>query len=66
MSEPSQREVDRCAGKRMYRTEREIRAVARLRSKDGGVGTLRVYACGVCGGFHLTSLAEFVPPAPVD
>lgn len=52
-------DLRQCAGKRRFRHEaKAIASAAELTAKRGR--PLRVYYCGLCTGFHLTSR-----PAPV-
>lgn len=46
-----------CISKKQFRTERQAERAIDRAVKDGRVrtGILRIYACPLCGHFHLTS-----------
>ena len=54
MSTPEKGSVTQCIGKRRYRTfEIAEKKAEELSVKYGK--PLRVYSCGICGGYHCTS-----------
>lgn len=51
-----------CSDKSRFRSHREAKAAARRTNSAKNI-TLRPYACGSCGGWHLTSILTH-DPAP--
>lgn len=49
--------MSQCGGKIAYKSERSAIATARECEKERG-GHLRVYACPICGNYHITHKAD--------